>query len=216
MATSDYRTELDRRIAQFRAYLNLMQQRRGGMGSENCFIIFDYGRIRMARQPTNFMNPKPWSASRLSKASCGTVELARHRSDEAIVVDLPDEGWRDGVLPTTGSFSSASTSGPSTWISPIRHCPVPRRKSSCGGVPVSSTPWNASNWSISQRTGRSRSGLARCARCMSTATNPCAAKDMAFIGTKVWRFPVDWTFFCYGGGVPRACGLGEGRPACLK
>ena len=38
---SDYQAELDRRIAQFRYYLSLMQQRRGGMGSEDCFIIFD-------------------------------------------------------------------------------------------------------------------------------------------------------------------------------
>ena len=94
MAMPDYRTELDWRIQQFRHYLELMQQRRRGTGSEDCFIIFD-----------DREDPNGPAADQLHESDAlvceGVLEgvlwdggAGSASLDETIVVDLPDEGWR--------------------------------------------------------------------------------------------------------------------------
>jgi len=191
---SDYQAELDRRIAQFRYYLNLMQQRRGGMGGEDCFIIFD-----------DREDPNGPAANHLHESNPVVRELALEgivwdgragptSVDETIVIDLPDEGWRgdDSQLRfiqwrfTPRSFD---LDVPNTTLYRTEAETILRRRSgffhAVERLELEQTPKNRQ---LTKRFSPLR-------KMYVNGDETSAAADMAFIFFDVWRFPVDWTFF---------------------
>lgn len=90
---SDYHTELQRRIGQFAHYLKLMRHRAHEEACGNCFIIFE------ERPPDGSSGGDELAEKRklvLERVSPGFADSwSGGALDESVVIDLPDEGWRE-------------------------------------------------------------------------------------------------------------------------
>lgn len=188
---SDYRIELDRRIEQFRHYLELMQQRRRRIGDEDCFIIFD-----------DREDPNGPAADHLDESKA----LVRESVLEGVVwgegtdpvslgqaVDLPDEGWRgDGCglrfLQFRFNRQSFDLDIPNTTLSRAEAEIILRRRSGFFHAVERLDLEHPANREITKRFGPLRKGYVN-------GDESSAAEDMAFIWFSVWRFPVDWILY---------------------
>lgn len=190
---SDYHAELDRRIAQFKHYLELMQQRRRGMGGDDCFIIFD-----------DREDPDGPAADHLHESEAlvreGVLEgvawdggAGSASLDETIVVNLPAEGWRGGdsqlrFIQFRFNERSFDADIPNTTLSRAEAEIILRRRSGFFHAVERLELEHPTNREITKRFGPLR-------KMYVNGDESCAAEDMAFIWFSVWRFPVNWTFF---------------------
>ena len=147
-----------------------MQQRRRGMGSDDCFIIFD-----------DREDPDGPAADHLheSEALVGEAVLegvvwdggtGSASLDEAIVVDLPAEGWRGGdsqlrFIQFRFNERSFDLDIPNTTLSRAEAETILRRRLGFFHAV------ERLDLEKIRRTGSLRSGSARCGKCTSTATN---------------------------------------------
>ena len=191
---SDYRAELDRRIAQFKHYLELMQQRRRGTGGEDCFIIFDDredpdGPAADHLDESKALVREDALAGVVWGDGAGSASL-----DETVVVDLPDEGWRGGdsqlrFMQFRFNESSFDLDIPNTTLHRAEADIILRRRSgffyAVERLELEKTPLNRQ---LTKRFSPLR-------KMYVNGDEESAAQDMAFIWFGVWKFPVDWTFF---------------------
>ncbi len=189
----DYRTELDRRIAQFKNYLELMQQRRRGIGSEDCFIILD-----------DREDPNGPTADHLHESEALVRESALEgvvwdggtgsaSPDEASVVDLPVEGWRGNnsqlrFIQFRFNEQSFDLDIPNTTLYRGEAEIILRRRSGFFHAVERLDLEHPTNRKITKRFSPLR-------KMYVNGDQSSAAEDMAFIWFAVWKFPVDWTFF---------------------
>lgn len=188
----DYRAELDRRIAQFKHYLELMQQRRRGMGSEDCFIIFDD-----RADPDGPAADHLHESEALARESVleGVVDGGTGAAslDETIVVDLPDEGWRGGesqlrFIQFRFNERSFDLDIPNTTLYRAEAEVVLRRRLGFFHAVERLDLEHPTNRDITKRFSPLR-------KTYVNGDESSAAEDMVFVWFSVWRFPVDWTFF---------------------
>ena len=190
---SEYRTELDRRMQQFKHYLELMQQRRRGTGSEDCFIIFDdredpdgpaAGHLRESATPVRESVLEGVAGDR------GAGSAAR---EEPVVVDLPAEGWRGHdwqlrFMQFRFNERSFDLDIPNTTLCRAEAEVVLRRRSGFFPAVERLDLEHPTNRDITKRFSPLR-------KMYVNGDESSAAEDTAFVWFSVWRFPVDWTFF---------------------
>ncbi len=187
----DYRQELERRIAQFAGYLRNMHHRAHEEVHGSCFIIFE-------EQPPSGNSERV----ALSEAATPALELVQAAFDDAgiasitladdsLLIDLPDEGWREDD--SQNRFIQFSFER--NWF--------------CLDMPLQTLYRAEAEQILRSRHGffylRDRpeftlkgedvDGYDPFRKIYVYGDEQSAAEDMAFIFFQVWKFPVDWRFF---------------------
>jgi hypothetical protein len=93
---SDYRAEIERRIGQFRRYLEPMDRRAHEEAHGSCFLIFEnrHPGEDPGREMREKREPALAAVAEAFRDSGGTTALGEPRPP-----DLPEEGWREEGSP---------------------------------------------------------------------------------------------------------------------
>ncbi len=91
---ADYRAGLQRRIAQFAHYLKLMHDRAHEEAHGSSYIIFEERRPESSPEDEELCEEKQLALSLVSQAFADAGLAGAGSLDESLVIDLPDEGWR--------------------------------------------------------------------------------------------------------------------------
>lgn len=90
----DYRAEIERRIEQFTHYLKLMHDRAHEEAQGSCFIIFEERRPGGGTGNEELSEEKKLAIELVAQTFSDPGFGGAGTLDESIVIDLPDEGWR--------------------------------------------------------------------------------------------------------------------------
>ncbi len=207
---SDYRAELDRRIAQFRQYLELMQQRRRGLGSEDCFIIFDDREDPDGPAADHLRESETLVRESVLEGLVWDGGTGSASLEEAVVVDLPEEGWRGDdsqlrFIQFRFNERSFDLDIPNTTLYRAEAEVILRRRSGFFHAVERLDLEHPTNRDITRRFSPLR-------KMYVNGDESSAAEDMAFVWFSVWRFPVDWTFFVTAAGFHGATDWEKGVP----
>ena len=188
---SNFHEELERRTEQFRHYLELMRQRRGTLTEGNCFLIFE------ERLTTHDLETPQLTESKALvyqpglevtgwDEGFGTLAL-----DEAVVIDLPDEGWRDDdsqLRFIQFSFNPRyfDMDIPNTTLYRAEAEIILRRRAGFFYVTDRRQFEHPSERADKFNPLR---------KVYVHGDERSAAEDMAYVWFNVWKFPVDWRFF---------------------
>ena len=189
----DYRAELDRRIAQFSRYLKLMQERRRGIGSEDCFIIFDDRPDPNGPAADHLRESEDLVRESVLEGVVWDGGTGSASPDEAVVVDLPAEGWRGDdsqlrFIQFIFNERSFDLDIPNTTLYRAEAEIILRRRLGFFHAVERLDLEHPSNREITKRFSPLR-------KMYVNDDESSAAEDMAFIWFSVWKFPVNWTFF---------------------
>jgi hypothetical protein len=184
----DFRQELDRRIEQFRHYLELMPKRQSGLTKGNSFIIFE------ERCDDDDSGSKTLTASE-ALVYQASIEVSGSNAtagfDETLTVDLPDEGWRSDD--SSRRFIQFSFN-PRYFDLDIPNTTLFRAeaeiilRSRPGFFYVTDRPQFEHPAENAVRFNPLRKVYVH-------GDESSAAEDMAFVWFNVWKFPVDWRFY---------------------
>ena len=186
---SDFHEELERRIEQFRRYLELMRQRRTGLTERNCYIIFE------DRLDTDDPNARKLTESKALVYQT-TLEVACWDStstlDETIAIDLPDEGWRGDesqlrFIQFKFNEKTIDMDIPNTTLYRAEADIILRRRLGFFYLKDSQIE-HRDKPDVVERFNPLR-------KLFIFGDERSAAEDMAYVWFNVWKFPVDWRFY---------------------
>ncbi len=207
---SEYRAELDRRIAQFKHYLELMQQRRRGMGSEDCFIIFDDREDPDGPAADQLRESETLVRESVLEGVVWDRGTGSASLDEAIVVDLPEKGWRGDdsqlrFIQFRFNERSFDLDIPNTTLYRAEAEVILRQRLGFFHAVERLDLEHPANRDITKRFNPLR-------KMYVNRDESSAAEDMAFVWFSVWRFPVNWTFFVTAASFHAGHRFEQGRP----
>jgi hypothetical protein len=186
-----FHEELERRIEQFRQFLELMRQRRAQISKGNCFTIFQERRDGDTSGDEQLAESKALVRAATLEAVAWDEGLGATGLDETVAIDLPNEGWRgdDSQLRFVQfSFNPRyfDLDMPNTTLYRAEAEIILRRRP--GFFYVTERRQFEHPAERADRFNPLR-------KVYVPGDERSAAEDMAFIWFHVWKFPVDWRFF---------------------
>jgi len=187
----DYQAAVDRRIEQFRHYLELMSQRRTGLTKGNCFIIFEEQPPQGYSEREELIESKPLVLELAAKLPNWDGESGSSGMDETVVIDLPDAGWRGDdsqVRFIQFSFNPGyfDMDIPNTTLFRPEAEQILRRRVGFFYV---------KDRRQFEHPAEKVEIFNPLRKVYIYGDERSAAEDMAYIWFSVWKFPVDWRFY---------------------